>query len=73
MILQQDVSALRIAEVGPVAVLAVCDQSIPLVVVAFVFDQFDVVEPVLYVITLYDDFRSIELSRAERFLLGSRS
>ena len=70
VILQEDMTFGGVPEVGPVAVLAVGHEGVPLLVVAAVLQDLDSVEPVLYVVTHDDDECVVIDTHVERLLLG---
>ena len=65
VVLKQQMTEFSIAEVRIVAVFAVCYKSIPFLGVTLIFNNFDTVEPVLYVVAVNIDHCGVEVIYVE--------
>ena len=72
MVLKEDMALGCISEVGPVLVLAVGHEGVPLLVIAVVFKEFDAIEPVLHVFVSDNDEGGVPDTDVEGFLLRGR-
>lgn len=70
VVLQEDVALGLVAEVGPVAVFAVGHEGVPLLRVALIFEELDVVEPVLDMVAADDDHGGVELVEDEGLVVA---
>ncbi len=64
MLLKQYMARRAFSEIRPFFILAFCDQSTENLAPSFVFDYFNIIEPVFYVITFDDDAGTIPLTWA---------
>ena len=69
VILKQD-TAIAVAEVGPVLVLAIGHQGIPLLRATLILEQFHAIEPVLHVTVLDDDGGCVPRCDVKRLVVG---
>src|SRR5699024_5116477 len=72
MILKQNVPGFKITEIHPVFILAIIDKSIPHLIVTCIFDDFHIVQPMLHLISFYNNRCLVEESRTERLVCRSR-
>ena len=73
VILKKYISFLRISEIRPVFIFTVCYQCIPHIIVTIIFNQFNSVQPMFYMVAFYDNGSCIKFFLVERFILRSRN
>ena len=71
MVLQEDVTV-GVAEVRPVAILAIGHQGVPHLVVALIFQQLDAVEPVFHMISLHNHHSGVEVVEVKGLFVRRR-